>query len=84
MNYYTCNACLFTFASDSMPTRCPDCGKLEVQTTEEKFGRTAVHTWPAVRPATLSEIDYHLKVKNEIDMEEGTAQEMEAQARICC
>lgn len=28
---YTCDACRYTFESDKLPDRCPDCGKLQVR-----------------------------------------------------
>ena len=28
---YTCDACRYTFESDKLPKRCPDCGKLQVR-----------------------------------------------------
>ena len=28
---YTCDACRYTFESDKLPDRCPDCGKLRVR-----------------------------------------------------
>ncbi len=28
---YTCDACRYTFESDKLPERCPDCGKLQVR-----------------------------------------------------
>lgn len=30
-SYFTCDACRYTFMSDSRPERCPDCGKLQVR-----------------------------------------------------
>ena len=44
MKLYTCNACRYTFPAESLPDRCPDCGK------------TQWHENPAVRPATNKEI----------------------------
>ena len=44
MKLYTCNACRYTFPAESLPDRCPDCGK------------TQWHENPAVRPATKKEI----------------------------
>ena len=28
---YTCDACRYTFESDKLPDRCPDCGKFQVR-----------------------------------------------------
>ncbi len=32
---YTCDACRYTFESDKLPDRCPDCGKLQVRRASE-------------------------------------------------
>ena len=32
---YTCDACRYTFESDKLPDRCPDCGKLQVRRANE-------------------------------------------------
>ena len=32
---YTCDACRYTFESDKLPERCPDCGKMQVRPANE-------------------------------------------------
>ena len=32
---YTCDACRYTFESDKLPDRSPDCGKLQVRRASE-------------------------------------------------
>lgn len=32
---YTCDACRYTFESDKLPDRCPDCGKMQVRPANE-------------------------------------------------
>lgn len=32
---YTCDACRYTFESDKLPDRCPDCGKERVRSAGE-------------------------------------------------
>lgn len=32
---YTCDACRYTFESDKLPDRYPDCGKLQVRRASE-------------------------------------------------
>ena len=44
VNYYFCDVCHYCFEAESLPDRCPDCGKV-------KFQERA-----AVRPATENEI----------------------------
>lgn len=52
-NMYYCNACHYCFEDDSMPDRCPDCGKAQ---WEER---------PAVRPATEKEVADLLRIRAE-------------------
>lgn len=52
-NMYYCNACHYCFEADSMPDRCPDCGK-------------QIHCGsPAVRPATEKEAADLLRIRAE-------------------
>ena len=47
MPVYTCKACLYTFAADNIPERCPIVARrLSVD------GKTPVRDYPAVPPAT--------------------------------
>ena len=40
VNYYFCDVCHYCFEAESLPDRCPDCGKTDYQ------------NGPATRPAT--------------------------------
>lgn len=54
-NMYYCNACHYCFEDDSMPDRCPDCGK------------TVFHENPAVRLATNKEVADLLRARADDD-----------------
>ena len=53
VNYYFCDVCHYCFEAESLPDRCPDCGKV-------KFQESA-----AVRPATEKEIQDLLRARAE-------------------
>lgn len=53
MTYYFCNICHYCFEAESLPDRCPDCGKTEYK------------GHPAVRPAAEKEIQDPLRARNE-------------------
>lgn len=55
MTFYFCDACHYCFEAESLPDRCPDCGK--TQWCEH----------PAVRPATENEIADLLRARAEDD-----------------
>lgn len=55
MTFYFCDACHYCFEAESLPDRCPDCGK------------TQWHENPAVRPATEKEIADLLRARAEDD-----------------
>ncbi|RHR45541.1 hypothetical protein DWX10_28040 [Clostridium sp. AF18-27] len=44
MNFYYCAACHYCFEAESLPDRCPDCGKIQWREN------------PAVRSATEKEV----------------------------
>ena len=44
VNYYFCDVCHYCFEAESLPDRCPDCGKTDEQSR------------PAIRPATEKEV----------------------------
>ena len=73
MPVYACEACLYTFAADNIPERCPDCGKQVVARRLSVDGKTLVRDYPAVRPATKSEITQYKAVQAEIAEEEAAA-----------
>ncbi len=53
MTYYFCDVCHYCFEAESLPDRCPDCGKTEYK------------DHPAVRLATEKEIQDLLRARNE-------------------
>ena len=53
MNYYFCDVCHYCFEAESLPDRCPDCGKVVFQ---ERV---------AVRSATKKEIQDLLRARAE-------------------
>lgn len=55
MTFYFCDACHYCFEAESLPDRCPDCGK--TQWCEH----------PAVRPATENEIADLLRARADDD-----------------
>ena len=44
LNYYFCDVCHYCFEAESLPDRCPDCGK------------TVYQNRPAIRQATEKEV----------------------------
>ena len=54
---FFCDCCHYTFSAESLPNRCPDCGK-------QQFSGA-----PAVREATGREIDEYKRVRIEIAAE---------------
>lgn len=55
-----CDSCHYTFSAESLPDRCPDCGK-------QQFSGV-----PAVREATSKEINDYKRIRIEIEQEEET------------
>jgi len=53
VTYYFCDVCHYCFEAESLPDRCPDCGKIEY------------NEHPAVRLATEKEIQDLLRARNE-------------------
>ena len=53
MNYYFCDVCHYCFEAESLPDRCPDCGKTVYQNS------------PAIRPATEKEVLDLLRARDE-------------------
>lgn len=53
VNYYFCDVCHYCFEAESLPDRCPDCGKVVFQERA------------AVRPATKKEIQDLLRARAE-------------------
>ena len=46
---YTCDACRYTFESDKLLDRCPDCGKLQVRRASESEIYEYEHRFEGVR-----------------------------------
>ena len=53
VNYYFCDVCHYCFEAESLPDRCPDCGKTDYQNR------------PAIRPATEKEVQDLLRARDE-------------------
>lgn len=53
VNYYFCDVCHYCFEAESLPDRCPDCGK------------TVYQNKPAIRPATEREVQDLLRTRDE-------------------
>ena len=53
VNYYFCDVCHYCFEAESLPDRCPDCGKTVYQNS------------PAIRPATEKEVLDLLRARDE-------------------
>jgi len=53
VNYYFCDVCHYCFGAESLPDRCPDCGKTDYQNR------------PAIRPATEKEVQDLLRARDE-------------------
>lgn len=53
VNYYFCDVCHYCFEAESLPDRCPDCGKTDYQNR------------PAIRPATEEEVQDLLRARDE-------------------
>ena len=70
---YTCDACRFIFPADSLPERCPDCGKESIAKKIKKDGQERKLVLPAVRLATADEIAEHEKAMAEIAAEDAFA-----------
>ena len=53
VNYYFCDVCHYCFEAESLPDRCPDCGK------------TVYQNRPAIRLATEKEMQDLLRARDE-------------------
>ena len=53
MTYYFCDVCHYCFEAESLPDRCPDCGKTDYQNR------------PAIRPAAEKEVQDLLRARDE-------------------
>ena len=69
MNLYTCNACRYTFPAESLPDRCPDCGKATANVKVCIGGKNILRSVPAVRESTDIEAAEYERIKREIEAE---------------
>ena len=53
VNYYFCDVCHYCFEAESLPDRCPDCGK------------TVYQNRPTIRLATEKEVQDLLRARDE-------------------
>ena len=53
VNYHFCDVCHYCFEAESLPDRCPDCGKTDYQNR------------PAIRPAIEREVQDLLRARDE-------------------
>lgn len=51
LNYYFCDVCHYCFEAETLPDRCPDCGK------------TIYQNRPAIRPAIKKEVQDLLRAR---------------------
>ena len=56
MKLYTCNACRYTFPAESLPDRCPDCGKATANVKVCIGGKNILRSVPAIRESTDTEV----------------------------
>ena len=63
----TCDACHYTFYADTLPSRCPDCGKEQIH----RRVRERIIPSPAVRVATGEEVAWFENVRRELSSEES-------------
>ena len=75
MSLYTCNACRYTFPAETLPDRCPDCGKASANVKVCINGKNILRPVPAVREATEIEAAEYERIKIEIEEELATEQE---------
>lgn len=75
MKLYTCNACRYTFPAETLPDRCPDCGKATANVKVRIDGKNKLRSVPAVREATEIEAAEYERVKKEIEKELAAEQE---------
>lgn len=75
MNLYTCNACRYTFPAETIPDRCPDCGKTAANVKVCIGDKNILRTVPAVRKSTEIEAAEYERIKKEIEAELAAEQE---------
>ena len=67
MKLYTCNACRYTFPAETLPDRCPDCGKATANVKVCIGGKNILRSVPAIRESTDTEVAEYERIKKEIE-----------------
>ena len=75
MKLYTCNACRYTFPAESLPDRCPDCGKDAANVKVCIGGKNILRSVPAIRESTDTEAAEYERIKKEIEKELAAEEE---------
>ena len=75
MNLYTCNACRYTFPAETLPDRCPDCGKATANVKVCIGGKNKLRSVPAIRESTDTEVAEYERIKKEIEAELAAEEE---------
>ena len=75
MKLYTCNACRYTFPAESLPDRCPDCGKDAANVKVCIGGKNILRSVPAIRESTDTEAAEYERIKKEIEAELAVEEE---------
>ena len=75
MNLYTCNACRYTFPAETLPDRCPDCGKATANVKVCIGGKNILRSVPAIRESTDTEAAEYERIKKEIEKELAAEEE---------
>lgn len=70
----TCDNCHYTFASDTLPLSCPDCGKASINRRID----TRIISAPAVREATNAEVAWYEETQKDLDVAEKRKETMKA------
>ena len=64
MKLYTCNACRYTFPAETLPDRCPDCGKATANVKVCIGGKNILRSVPAIRESTDTEVAEYERIIN--------------------
>ena len=75
MKLYTCNACRYTFPAETLPDRCPDCGKATANVKVCIGGKNILRSVPAIRESTDTEAAEYERIKKEIEKELAAEEE---------
>ena len=75
VNYYFCDVCHYCFKAESMPDRCPDCGKATAKVKVCIGGKNKLRSVPAIRESTDTEAAEYERIKKEIEKELAAEEE---------